>query len=129
MFVHQGFVHSVGNLTVANPAPKDQALYRARIVHLMTPETRRSTHYWFCHARDFEVEDHAYTETVKAKVYAAFMEDMEAVRMVQELHDTDQHPYREVHFAGDKPTVTMRRLLRKMIDMEQGDEGAPLHAD
>jgi phenylpropionate dioxygenase-like ring-hydroxylating dioxygenase large terminal subunit len=116
--VHPGFVYGYVDVESHAPPANAQKMFSSRIVHFMTPESENTSHYWYFHARNFALDDDAHDQVVAEIVGSAFAEDMEAMHALQKLHDTDTHPYREVHFAGDKPTVTMRRLAARLIEAE-----------
>lgn len=119
-FVNPGFTYGRGELRVLEPREGLQNEFLTRVVHFLTPETDTTTHYWYFHARNYAQDDKAHTEKVRATLAKGFAEDMEAVADLQRLLTTDRHPFREVHYAGDKPTVAMRRLVARMAEAEYG---------
>jgi hypothetical protein len=46
-----------------------------RHTSIQTPETETTSHYWFCQARNFELDNAAMTEQIFADVVVAFEED------------------------------------------------------
>jgi len=51
--------------------------------HLITPETEHSSHYMFCFARDFSLDDQQMSKLLFDGSKATFMEDVEFLEAVQ----------------------------------------------
>ncbi|WP_206243660.1 aromatic ring-hydroxylating dioxygenase subunit alpha [Novosphingobium terrae] len=92
--------------------------YMWRVAHFMTPETQGRTHYWYFHARNYDLADAALTEQIRALVVAGFDEDKFAIEQIQRMHDEDRHAYSEVQFRSDAPAVAMRRIVAAMAARE-----------
>jgi len=118
-FVNPGFTYGRSEFQSLEPKEGMQNVFQTRVIHFLTPETDTTTHYWYFHARNYAQDNKAHTEKVRATLAKGFAEDMEAVADLQRLLTTDNHIYREVHFAGDKPTVAMRRIVARMAEAEQ----------
>lgn len=91
---------------------------RFRHTSVQTPETERSTHYFFCQARAFALENAAMTEAIFADVSTAFAEDRTMIEAQQRILDTDPM-FRPMATAHDAALVQARRLLRQQLDAEQ----------
>jgi phenylpropionate dioxygenase-like ring-hydroxylating dioxygenase large terminal subunit len=82
--------------------------------HGITPETAESTHYFFSHARNFRVDDHALTE----KLFSTTMITIEEDRVVLEAQaarrgETADRPL--INMATDGPAIQARRIVRELI--------------
>ncbi|MCM2356047.1 MAG: aromatic ring-hydroxylating dioxygenase subunit alpha [Arenimonas sp.] len=58
-----------------------------RHTSIQTPETDRTSHYWFCQARNFALDDEAMTETIFQGVVVAFEEDRRMIEGQQKVLD------------------------------------------
>jgi hypothetical protein len=110
-----------GEVVLRDAEAGERSEFLSRTPHFLTPETQTSTHYWFFHSRNFEQSDKAYTERLIARLTKGFSEDKAAIEKVQSLQENDAHPFREVHFGSDKPTVTMRRIVKRLAAEEYPD--------
>lgn len=90
----------------------------SRILHLLTPETERSTHYFWSHNRNFRQNDDELTKVVIDAHYRTFDEDKEMVELQQkELDDTGISVPKFALRVDDAP-LRARRLLAAMIRQE-----------
>ena len=89
-------------------------------VHFMTPETERSTHYFWASCRTFRMEEPGLNETLKAGVEAAFsMEDKPMIEAQQAMiGSADFWSLHPVLLQGDGAAVLARRTLAKLIEAE-----------
>ncbi|MBO9377607.1 Rieske 2Fe-2S domain-containing protein [Sphingomonas histidinilytica] len=90
-------------------------------VHLMTPETDNSTHYFWSNARDFRRDDDQLHAALDQGFQLAFEHQDKPMIMAQ--HEAiggedfwEMHP---VILEGDAGAVRARRILRKLIKEEQ----------
>jgi phenylpropionate dioxygenase-like ring-hydroxylating dioxygenase large terminal subunit len=90
-------------------------------VHLMTPETDDSTHYFWSSGRDFRREDAQLHAALDAGFKIAFEEQDKPMIVAQRdaLAGADFWDMKPLILAGDAGAVKARRILRKMIDAEQ----------
>lgn len=113
------------HLTVGvTPAGSPQRIGReAPGVHLMTPETENTTHYFWANARDFRRDDAALHEALDQGLRFAFEhQDKPMIEAVDANMDgEDFWELRPVILACDAGAVRARRILRKMISEEQGE--------
>ncbi len=90
-------------------------------VHLMTPETEDTTHYFWSSARDFRVDDTQLTEALDQGLRYAFeFQDKPMIMAQQEaLNGEDFLDLDPVILSGDAGAMWARRTLRKMLKEEQ----------
>lgn len=94
--------------------------------HLLTPETGRSTHYFWAAARDSLRDDAALSEKIRAGIDAAFrLEDDPMISACQERMGTsDLMSLRPVFLKTDAAAGLARRTLAALIAKEQATTSA-----
>lgn len=96
-------------------------------MHIMTPETALTTHYFFGGTRTLAPDDKAYGRLlVEASGQAFFEEDKPMFEAIQaNLGEvTDIMSLRPLGLSGDAGSVRARSLLRRMIDSEGANRSA-----
>jgi hypothetical protein len=84
----------------------------------MTPETERSTHYFWAQGQDVRPTDQALTDSIFGQIEIAFRQDW-AVFEAQQLR-TDQAPRRpRIDVGGDAGGVQAIQMLERAIQLEQ----------
>lgn len=101
--------------------PRENALV-TRVLHLLTPETAHSTHYFWASCRSFRLDDAKLSEMAKVGLDMTFDED----RVVLELQENRlrEEGYPNIPVAAlkvDEAPVRARRLLASIIEKEQAD--------
>lgn len=91
-------------------------------LHLLTPETDTTTHYFNAQGRNHKLGDKAATEHAKRLISRAFLEeDAPMIKACQEfIGRSDLFSLRPAILKTDTPAVQARRTLVKMIRREQG---------
>ena len=78
----------VGSAPTGTGAPQGRRVENALLLRhtsVQTPETESTTHYWFCHARNFNLEDEALSERIYADLVKAFQEDLVMIEAQQRV--------------------------------------------
>ena len=89
--------------------------------HILTPETERSTHYFWCFARQFAPDDPSVTEGIKAVVNQAFgEEDRPILEATQRAIDATGIRLLDLT-VGDAGSAQVRRRIAKLIQSEAAD--------
>jgi phenylpropionate dioxygenase-like ring-hydroxylating dioxygenase large terminal subunit len=84
---------------------------------MITPETERTSHYFFAQPRNFGLEDAALDDTVLGQVLTAFNEDRRMIESQQRVIDaTPESPLRTM--ASDLAVVQARRHIDAMLAAE-----------
>lgn len=93
-------------------------------VHLMTPETEHTTHYFWSNARDFRRDDDALHAQLGEGLRFAFeQQDKPMIEAVEKVMDgSDFWEMRPVILDCDAGAVRARRVLRKLIRDEQAGQ-------
>ncbi len=86
--------------------------------HLITPETEHSSHYMFCFARDFKVDDPEMSRMLYEGSKATFTEDADILEAVQ-TNRTGGSLDGLIHITADAAQLQARRMLNAMIGAEQ----------
>ena len=90
--------------------------------HLMTPETETTTHYFFSHTRNFDLDDPRVDARIRRWQKSGLTDQdgamIEAVQ--EEMGTSDLDALRPVLLSIDAAAVRVRRVLAKLIAAEQG---------
>lgn len=89
-----------------------------RILHLLTPETPRSTHYFWTHSRNFRGDDEDLTRRIATAHYRLFDEDKAMIELQQKELDDSGQSVPGIAFRVDEAPLRARRLLASLIDRE-----------
>ncbi|MGA1160013.1 MAG: RHO alpha subunit C-terminal catalytic domain-containing protein, partial [Burkholderiaceae bacterium] len=126
-WVPPGFLRmDAGSAPVGTGAPEgkrtDQAL-QFRHTSIQTPETESTSHYLFCQARNFELDDSQLTDAIFDSVVEAFEEDRAIIEAQQ----------RNMHLVGDRMMIPIaadaalnqaRALVNRLLEHEQPSPSA-----
>ena len=86
--------------------------------HFSTPETERTTHYFWASARDYKLEDKAL-DALQGKIHDIFSEDVAMVEAQQ--RGKEAFPDAAVIDVGaDAPTIQARKLVDRLLAEERG---------
>ena len=86
--------------------------------HSITPETARSSHYFWHHARNFRIDEPALTKTLARATETAFGEDVVIIEAQQDRMDRARPDKPIIDIAADAGVLQGRRLLDSMIAAE-----------
>ena len=101
-------------------AQDEQRKYHVNIVHLMTPETQHSFHYWAFAGRNFELAEQSITKWLLDSTIKAFHEDREALEWIEEMDAKEGRPdVVEASFASDRGSLAMRKIIQQLADSER----------
>jgi len=84
--------------------------------HILTPETERTTHYFYAIGRNFLLDDVAYDDKVRAALIQAFgSEDRPVIEAIQRAAVEPADGFKFVDFTvGDGAATRARRMLDKL---------------
>lgn len=88
------------------------------ILHAITPETERSTHYFGFSVRNFRLDSEELDEFQCLSDLKIREQDAEAINAVEERLDQAQAFQRELLVKADGPAIKVRRLIQRMLDEE-----------
>ncbi|MCZ4316173.1 aromatic ring-hydroxylating dioxygenase subunit alpha [Comamonadaceae bacterium G21597-S1] len=89
-----------------------------RNCQFMTPETRRTTHFFWNYLNNFEGEDHNISRSLHQSLIEGFMEDKHIIEAQQQILDEDPE-FKMLAVAADAPLSHFRWTLDKLIRQEQ----------
>jgi phenylpropionate dioxygenase-like ring-hydroxylating dioxygenase large terminal subunit len=89
-----------------------------RNCQFMTPETERTTHFFWAYLNDFEGDDQNVSRSLLASLTEGFHEDKRIIEAQQETLDYDPS-FQLLAISADAALVHFRRTLDKLIAAEQ----------
>jgi phenylpropionate dioxygenase-like ring-hydroxylating dioxygenase large terminal subunit len=107
---------SIKNLEAAEGERSD---YHVNILHLLTPQTQDSVHYFWFISRDFRLDDVSAGKWLKDSAVKAFQEDKDALEWTSALIQREsRRPFTEASFASDRAGLAMRKVIRTLAEAE-----------
>lgn len=106
----------------AKPAgdPDDSRKCSQKAIHGVTPERGNSTHYFWCHARDYKIDDPEVTELMQHGMETVFMQDVTASEAIEEIISSYEPEYPiEMNLKVDAGPLQARRLIQQMLAAEK----------
>ena len=89
----------------------------------MTPETRRSTHFFWTYLNNYEGDDHNISRSLHGSLIEGFMEDKHLIEAQQKVIDAD--PTFELQMVvADAALAHFRRTFDKQVAAERAEEAA-----
>jgi len=110
------------HMTEAGVYPVETSSSKAfvgRVLHLLTPETPTSTHYFWAMNRNYRLEDAQMTEFIRTAVAHTFDEDKVVLELQMQAVLKEQPAHLpSVALRADAAPIRARRLLARLIDAE-----------
>jgi phenylpropionate dioxygenase-like ring-hydroxylating dioxygenase large terminal subunit len=100
-------------------AKDDPDLVHHVVLNHLTPETERTTHYFWSICRRMRIDDDAVGRRLFEMNRAAFEEDGEVLKYQQAMIDRDPGRAALANLDADKATVAARRIVRRKIEAER----------
>ena len=95
--------------------------YRSHVLHLLTPETERTTHYFWSVARNRRLDDENLTQEVCKAISRTFDEDAVVLAIQQKQVERYGGPVPKVAMAVDAAPIRARRMLEMLVKREAED--------
>jgi len=92
------------------------------VLNSFTPETERSTHYFWSTVRSWGLDDTHVSKVYKDMTDMAFAEDARIVELQQQLIDSDTSGTPLVSLAFDRAGMAARRIIRRKLEEEEPAE-------
>src|SRR6185369_13207363 len=89
-----------------------------RNCQFMTPETERTTHFFWSYLNNFEGEDSTISRSLLDSLIEGFMEDKAIIERQQVTLDEDPS-FQMLAILADAPLAHFRHVLDKLIHAEQ----------
>ena len=83
--------------------------------HTITPETEKSCHYFWHHARNYRLDDPDLTEFLAKAASTAFGEDVDILAAQQRSIDSAKAEWRGIDINADAGVLQARRVIDKML--------------
>jgi len=101
--------------------PREDAIVEIPSTHFLTPETSKTSHYFWMNARNVRIEDEALTEMFRVGTDKAFRtEDEPMLALVQErMGDHQFDDLKPVFLTTDRAAGKARQILAGLIDAER----------
>jgi vanillate O-demethylase monooxygenase subunit len=101
-----------------------QGARQYRNCQFFTPETRRSTHFFWDYLHDYDLHDPTIALSLNKSMIEGFLEDKFIIEGQQETLDADPD-FKMNAIVADAPLAHFRRTLAKLIDAERGSRSRP----
>ncbi len=88
------------------------------VLNALTPETERSTHYFWGLVRNFALGDDTVTETQQRLNRETFLEDLSILEQQQVLLDCKPDGWRPIATRNDGGCVQAERLMNRLLEAE-----------
>ncbi|HWM42772.1 MAG TPA: aromatic ring-hydroxylating dioxygenase subunit alpha, partial [Burkholderiales bacterium] len=88
----------------------------------ITPETEKTTHYFFAQAWNFKLEERWIGDMLRQQIHNIFLEDLAMIQAQQ--RNMDLGPSSVVSLGQDKAWVAMRNIVQRLIDEEKSQARA-----
>jgi vanillate O-demethylase monooxygenase subunit len=109
------------NTTVTAVAGEDDDRTAAfYVLNAMTPETDKSTHYFWALVRNFAPEDDEVTRMQHELNRATFQEDVDILEQQQALLDSAPADWQPVAVPNDGGCIQAARLMKRLLAQEAG---------
>jgi vanillate O-demethylase monooxygenase subunit len=95
-----------------------QGTRQYRNCQFFTPETERSTHFFWDYLHDYDLHDPNIAQSLNKSMVEGFLEDKFIIEGQQETLDADPG-FRMNAIVADAPLAHFRRTLAKRMEMER----------
>jgi vanillate O-demethylase monooxygenase subunit len=99
----------------------DQRIFLNRVMHLLTPETEHSTHYFWGQARNYRIDDQELSDTIAEATARTFDEDKEMLEMQQQVLIEQNATVPQAAIRFDIAPVQGQRMLAALVEKERQD--------
>ena len=87
-------------------------------LNAITPETERSSHYFWAQAQNFSKDDASITELDFQLVHSAFQEDLKMIKGQQQNIELAPDAPR-INLASDRAGIQARRMIERLVRAER----------
>ena len=118
LMISPGVCKGYAPISVGDAGSGDREVYEQFIMHLLTPETKSTCHYWWAISNNYALENDAYYELVKAVATKGFQEDVGACGSIQALLESDSTDFDELATSEDRAGLLFRRAMLDWVSQE-----------
>jgi vanillate O-demethylase monooxygenase subunit len=102
-----------------NDGEAGASIAKLNFVHIVTPESATSTHYFNVVSRDYLLDDDELSSILVAQTDRVRREDVVWLEEIEKVA-ADKNAKREISTKADEGALKVRRRLKALIDAEQG---------
>lgn len=106
---------NAGTRTVEGPNWSSNELKHLNFIHVLTPETDTTTHYWAMLTRDYRIEDANYSAELADLEISVIAQDREALERIETLLQSTADLPREISMRPDVGALHARRRIVELI--------------
>lgn len=106
---------NAGTRSLEGPNLEEHLGGNLNFIHLLTPETENTTHYWVMLTRDFRTDDADYSRQIAEMQIAVIDQDREALEKIEVLLQSAAGVPREISMRSDIGAIQARRRVADMI--------------
>ena len=110
-------------LRVAGAAREDNQVVEMRVLNALTPETERTTHYFWSLVRNTDLDDDDLTQWMFQANKDTFDEDVAVIEPQQVMIDSAPAPARPIRWGVDKGVTQAHRWVERLLDEEAASAG------
>lgn len=107
--------------STTHDAATGQLLGNTNFIHIITPETAHSTHYFGCVTRDFRLDDMALSGALGGQDNRVRAEDQVTLEAIEPWVDRFANTRKELSAQVDAGALRLRRRLDEMLLAEQAN--------
>ena len=107
-------------VSVAGAAKEGNRAVGMRVLNALTPETARTTHYFWSLVRDVALDDDDLTQWAFQANKDTFDEDVAVIEPQQQMIDTAPEPARPIRWGVDKGVTQAHRWIDRLLREEAG---------
>jgi phenylpropionate dioxygenase-like ring-hydroxylating dioxygenase large terminal subunit len=96
----------------------DKLIASLNFVHIVTPETEHSTHYFGVVTRNYELDNDELSTIQMTQTDKVRAEDVICLEAIEQTIDGDESSRREISTKVDEGSIAARRILRNLIKSE-----------
>lgn len=120
-------MHEAGmDARLCDPVPDGRTDFTWRILHITTPASPRSTHYWWVLGADYGQTLPGVREWLTESITQGFLEDKVVLEAIQAAadNDPDYTHAREISVEADKSGLQARRTLVALLEKDRADHSS-----
>ena len=106
---------NAGTRSVEGPSLDDPLGGHLNWIHLLTPETETTTHYWLMLTRDYRLDDEEYSRMLAELDIAVVAQDREALEKIEVVLQSGVDLPREISMRSDFGAMQARKRVIEMI--------------
>lgn len=110
---------NAGTLAVEGPSWDSKHLGYLNFIHVQTPETETTTHYWAMLTRDFRLDDQQYSDEMAKLEMSVIAQDRETLERIERLLQSSADIPREISMRSDTGALRARARIIEMIRAEE----------